>query len=111
MIGADGGASGTGFLPGSGSVIETSHTLTARKKMRFSPVSSPLSSRPLTATGARIRIAGCPLRTQRLSARKARKPATYVGVMPRAWHSQAISHWLRRLLYGRQNGVVDVVLP
>src|SRR5215211_6751778 len=33
---------------------ETSKTGTVRKKMRFSPVSSPSSSRCLTATGARI---------------------------------------------------------
>jgi hypothetical protein len=43
---------------------------------RFSPVSSPVLSRCLMATGARIRIAVSPLRTQRLSARNARKPAT-----------------------------------
>jgi hypothetical protein len=79
-----------------------------RKKTRFSPVSSLASSRCLTATGARIRIAFSPWRTQRLRARKARKPATYVGVIPRAWQSIAISHWLRGLIWGRLAGVVDV---
>ena len=36
------------------------------RRLRFSPVSSPCSSRCLTATGARMRIAFSPLRTQRL---------------------------------------------
>ena len=76
VIGCDGGVSGTGSLPGSGSVIETSKTGTVRKKTFFSPVSSPCSSRCLTATGARMRIAFSPLRTQRLRSRKARNPAT-----------------------------------
>jgi hypothetical protein len=68
--------SGTGSTPGSGSVIETSKTGTVRKKIRFSRVSSPASSRCMRAIGARILIAVWPLRTQRLRARKARKPAT-----------------------------------
>ena len=76
VIGSAGGVSGTGCLPGSGSVIETSKTGTVRKKTFFSPVVSPCSSRSLTVTGARMRIALSPLRTQRLRSRKARKPAT-----------------------------------
>ena len=54
----------------------TSKTGTARKKIRFSPVSLPLSSRCLTGHGARILIAFSPRRTHLLRSRKARKPAT-----------------------------------
>jgi hypothetical protein len=64
-----------GLEAGQRSVIATSKTGTVRKKMRFSPVSAPASSRCLTATGARILTAFSPWRTQRLRARKARKPA------------------------------------
>jgi hypothetical protein len=76
VIGCDGGVSGTGSIPGRASVIETSHTGTVRKKIFFSPVSSPLSLCCLTATGARMRIAVSPLRTTLLRSRKARNPAT-----------------------------------
>jgi hypothetical protein len=44
-------------MPGSGSVAETSKTGTVRKRIRLVPVSSPCSSRSLTARGARMRIA------------------------------------------------------
>ena len=39
VIGCDGGESGTGSLPGSGSVMLTSKTGTVRKKVLVSPVS------------------------------------------------------------------------
>jgi hypothetical protein len=54
----------------------TSKTGTVRKKVLVSPVFSPSVSHCLTVTGARMRIAFSPLRTQRSRSRKARKPAT-----------------------------------
>jgi hypothetical protein len=48
-----------------------------------------------------------PRRTQYPSASQARKPATRVA----SASCSAINSWLRSVLYGRQNGVVDVVLP
>ena len=71
-----GGSERDRLEPGSASVIATSKTGTVRKKTRVSPVSSPVLSRCFTAQGARILIAFSPWRTQRLRARKARKPAT-----------------------------------
>ena len=73
---APAGRAGPARRRAAGRSCETSKTGTVRKKIRLAPVSSPCSSRSLTATGARMRIARSPLRTQRLSRRKARKPAT-----------------------------------
>jgi uncharacterized protein (TIGR02391 family) len=71
---------------GRGSVWESSHTKAVLKNTRDSPVSCPRSSRSLTVTGAKIRSARSPLRTQRPSFSQERNPAMYRGSMPRSWH-------------------------
>jgi hypothetical protein len=60
------------------------------KNTRRSSVSSPLSlSRSFIDTGARIRSATSPLRTQRPSFNHVWNPAILVGTIPRSWHCQA----------------------
>ena len=89
--GSDGGCSGVGSTPGSGSVWESSNTNAVLKKTHRSPVSSPWPSRRLTVTGARTRSAVSPFRTQRPSFSQALNPATRSGTIPRSWHCSAIS--------------------
>ncbi len=73
---------------------------------RWSSSSGSSLSRRRTVIGARIRIAFSPLRTQRLSFRNARNPATKVA----SGFCRAISSWLFSVLSCRLGGVVDVVV-
>ena len=71
-------------------VCETSNTNAVLKNTRRSSLSSPVSlSRSFTETGARIRSATSPFRTDRPSFNQVRNPAIRVGTIPRSWHCQA----------------------
>jgi hypothetical protein len=74
-----------------------SKTFATRKSVLRSSVSCPSASRCLIGIGAQIDRPRSPLRTQRPSLSHDRKPATWVGVIPRAHAWEAISSVLLAL--------------
>jgi hypothetical protein len=96
-IGCAGGLSGTGSAPGSGlGHRDVEHRHGAEEHALLASL-VPLRVALLDGDRREDSDGALAVADAAVELQNARNPATYVGMMPHAWHSIAISHWFPRL--------------